>query len=217
MQVTFKEKQYEVKCYDEDFNDYVSSFIFKGHFYEEPLLTFLNDNYKPKKVLDIGANIGNHSVFFSKVMNAKVTSFEPVKENFNILKKNNPNSLNIGLGDCEKKMGYITGSFGSMVNMGGCELVDGDYIKVKTLDSLNLDADFIKIDAENMEAEIVAGGIETIKRNKPVLVIEHNDIQHLYDTARLLVPLGYIIKPFTQKGWEIFIYEIPNNSNLATK
>lgn len=42
-----------------------------------------------KIVVDIGANIGNHTVFFANVCKAKkVYSFEPQEKVFEILKKN---------------------------------------------------------------------------------------------------------------------------------
>jgi FkbM family methyltransferase len=206
--VKFNGKTYLISCYGKVMNDYISSYLIKGQFYEEPLLKYLSENYKPKKVIDIGANIGNHSLFFNKVMGAEVVAFEPIEDNFRHLAKNNPGTnYNVGLGKEEKEMGYDIGTYNGTVNMGGCTLTEGTGVQVKRLDSYNLETDLIKIDAENMEVEIIEGGIKTIIKNKPVLVIEHNDIQKLYSVARLLIPLGYIIKPFVVKDWEVFIYE----------
>lgn len=59
-------------------------------FYEANLLKLLKDKYIKENtvILDIGANIGNHTVFFSKVCKArKIFSFEPVEETYNILNK----------------------------------------------------------------------------------------------------------------------------------
>ena len=40
-------------------------------------------------VYDIGANVGIYSILFNKLLNnSKIYSFEPVKKNFNVLKKN---------------------------------------------------------------------------------------------------------------------------------
>ena len=212
----FRGKKYPLSCYGQSLGDYISQFIIEGFFYEYPLLGYLYDNYKFKTVIDIGANIGNHSAFFSKIMGAKVYAFEPIADNFRHLVKNNPDgkNYNAGLGNKEKEMGYfINSQCSGMPNMGGCQLIEGTGIQVKLLDSYNLKPDMIKIDTEGMETEVIEGGIETIKKYKPVLVIEHNDIQKLYNTARLLVPLGYIIRPFVEKNWEMFIYERYNNSS----
>jgi FkbM family methyltransferase len=53
------------------------------------LLSFLRNNYKDQKnIIDIGANIGNHSLFFSKFMSNKVYSFEPYGQNIELFKQN---------------------------------------------------------------------------------------------------------------------------------
>jgi hypothetical protein len=46
---------------------------------------------------------------------------------------------------------------------------------VATLDSYNLDrADWLKIDTEGCELPILQGGIETIKRCRPTIILEHH-------------------------------------------
>lgn len=209
--VKFNGKTYPVYCYGKSMDEYISAFIHSGVFYEEPLLKYILNNYPSiKTVIDVGANIGNHSAFFSKVMGADVIAFEPVPDNYRFLIKNNSEGENyhIGLSDVRRKMGYFTNFLtDGKPNMGGCTLTDGDTVEVDTLDSFNLKPDLIKIDVEGMEPSVIQGGLKTIEKYKPLLVIEHNDIQNLYETARMLVPLGYKITPFVEKNWEIFIYE----------
>lgn len=48
-------------------------------------------------------------------------------------------------------------------------------IKIQTLDSFNFDnVAFVKIDTEGYEKKILMGGEQTLKRNKPTVVIEQN-------------------------------------------
>ena len=47
-------------------------------------------------------------------------------------------------------------------------------VKTFTLDSLNLRSDFIKLDVENHELEVLKGGKQHIKKNKPVILLENN-------------------------------------------
>lgn len=51
---------------------------------------------------------------------------------------------------------------------------DGDTaVEQRTLDSFDLhDVDFIKIDVEGWEHNVVKGGVETIRRCKPVMIVE---------------------------------------------
>ncbi len=201
-QVVFNNKNYEIFCHE--FDEYISDYIKKGEFYETPFLSTIYKR-KYKNIIDIGANIGNHSAFFSQVMGAKVWAFEPQKDNYLLLKKNNPNGVNYNVG-----LGADTWTADSIINlsnMGASSLVAGDEVEVHTLDSYHLKPDFIKIDVEGMEADVIIGGLDTIKKYKPDMVIEHNSLQELYNTADLLTPLGYWIKPFTEKTWELFEYK----------
>ena len=98
--------------------------------------------------LDIGANIGNHSILLSKFFK-KVTSFEPQKEVFEVLKLNTRKIKNIlpinkGLSDIEKqeniKIPKNKRGMGSLVydfpeNSYYNELINLiTYLKVKVLD-----------------------------------------------------------------------------------
>ena len=131
-------------------------------------------------MLDIGANIGNHTLYFANELHAsKVISFEPVHGTFEILKKNiEINNLkdrveihNCGLSDKDG-----TASIGHLDpgNIGGTDLIEsgGDMV-IKTLDDFNIPkVTFMKIDVEGMEIKMLEGAIKTIKRNRPVIMIE---------------------------------------------
>jgi len=47
-------------------------------------------------------------------------------------------------------------------------------VKTITIDSLNLKSDFIKLDVENHELEVLKGGKQHLKKNKPVILLENN-------------------------------------------
>lgn len=47
-------------------------------------------------------------------------------------------------------------------------------VKTVTIDSLNLKSDFIKLDVENHELEVLKGGKQHLKKNKPVILLENN-------------------------------------------
>ncbi len=68
--------------------------ITNGSFQEEKIvevMVFLKNKYKfsPDHFVDIGANIGTHSIYALKCGHFKrVMAFEPVEDNFYLLKKN---------------------------------------------------------------------------------------------------------------------------------
>ena len=89
----------------------------------------------------------------------------------------------------------------------------GERLRICTLDSMNLPGlDYIKIDVEGAEGLVIRGGVETIKKYKPVVVFEHNyvtidpshvGLEHVPTPFEELVKLGY--KHFTYLDWENYI------------
>jgi FkbM family methyltransferase len=131
-------------------------------------------------VLDIGAFIGDHTIAYSNKVGfyGKVIAFEPNSKSFECLKYNlngikNTELRNEGLSD---EVGKITLT-DVETNAGMCFAIKSKAgVKTITIDSLKLTRlDFIKIDAEGFEHKILKGGEETIKKFKPIMVIEINN------------------------------------------
>jgi FkbM family methyltransferase len=156
-------------------------------------------------VLDIGANIGFFSVVLSKIVgdNGKVHAFEPVLENFKLLEFNCSKLSNTvlhyyALGN---ETGNVTLS-SEHGNMGNSYITNesaGD-IKLLKLDDLAIDPKFIKLDVQGFEYDVLLGGLETIKSNRPVMIIELEDSngsiptsfrQSKENSLRLLKELNY--------------------------
>lgn len=58
-------------------------------------------------------------------------------------------------------------------------------IEINTLDSLNLKKiDFIKIDAEGMEHEVLEGGTKTLLATRPIIFCECNDVESGFNTLK---------------------------------
>ncbi len=98
--------------------DSICQLIILNGFYERELLQGMCALVKDKNgiALDIGANIGNHSLFFSKQFDA-VISFEPVPNNYLLLKANlflnqtqNITLIEKALSNANTKMGIDKGN-----------------------------------------------------------------------------------------------------------
>jgi FkbM family methyltransferase len=152
--------------------------------------------------IDIGANVGLHSVRFAQKFK-KVVSFEPVSINFECLKKNtlifdNITHFNCGLGD---SVTTTTISIpGSYDNCGAYSIVDfvdskeelvSEEISIERLDNFNLEVDLIKIDTQGFEVPVLTGGMETLKRCSPVLILECETKKDFSNVSEILTPLGY--------------------------
>ena len=133
--------------------------------------------------LDIGANIGNHALFFAALFE-KVFAFEPNPATFRLLAINAGLVGNIGcfeFGLCERdgEAAFATPA----LNVGGARIVEGkaakgnaNRIAIRRLDSVAEIAGeqiaLIKIDVEGNELAVLKGATETIRRCKPVVIFE---------------------------------------------
>ena len=126
--------------------------------------------------IDIGAHVGFWSCRLAEKFQT-VLSFEPIPDHFECLQKNTENLLNnqifnVALSNTEKQV-FMSQAF---ENSGMSSVIDEETnlcIDAKTLDSFNLnDIDFIKIDVEGHEHEVLEGAKDTLNRCRPVLFIE---------------------------------------------
>lgn len=145
-------------------------------------------------IIDAGANIGIFSLYASYLApKGKIYSFEPVKSTFQILNKNIAsnnleNSIfpyNLALGDKKGKAEIMTDSRSLL--RGASIILDSDFLKnresdfdkkesieITTIDTFVKEnniarVDFIKIDTEGYEKQIIQGARNTIKEFSPVI------------------------------------------------
>ena len=158
------------------------------NFFEVEFLDYIAKKYnKQTGILDIGANIGNHALFFAKFLSCDmVYAFEPYPANVSVLRKNlerfadKSKVYDIALSNKEGTMTLYNsqkrnfGGFSLHDYQNGISFVVSQSINVITLDSLNLNGiSMIKIDVENHENEVLEGAKQTILRNKPIIFIEN--------------------------------------------
>lgn len=175
-------------------------------FYEQDELTKLRKYTIPGMTfIDAGANIGNHTLFFSSILHAKkVYSFEPQDIVNCIFEKNmilNGLYLNVELFRCglgsENTSACICFDGSLHHNIGGTHFrpCERGSFEIRKLDDISIPEkiDFIKIDVEEMENSLLIGAKETITRDKPLIWIEILD--HNYDAvSTTLANYGYELK-----------------------
>ena len=160
--------------------------LFETGTYEKGTIQLLHKFLKPGSAfLDIGANIGLMSSIASKIVGAegKVLSVEANPKTIEILQHNlalnhagNVSIFPFALGS-EKGTATLFENWN--VNRGGASLLSQDKqegidVPVEKLDDIfeNDKIDLIKIDVEGFELEVLKGGIELLKKQLPVLIIE---------------------------------------------
>lgn len=150
--------------------------------------------------LDVGANVGNHTLFFSKYF-PRVISFEPNPRLFKLLEYNTSDLKDVEI----RKVGLSDRSVKRFLsvprnNSGGGAVTDSPGrlpIILEKLDCQGLEnkkVTLIKIDIEGHELKALKGGRGLIECNQPIIIIEQNEGEFLNGTSQSLdwlKQLGY--------------------------
>jgi FkbM family methyltransferase len=156
-----------------------------GTFFEARDLARLARHLPPHpRVLDVGANVGNHALFFATQCDAaRVVVVEPNPLALAALVANvalnglrdviSLDALGVGLGAASESGLFMKRHDR---NLGATRMVrgQGGALEVHPGDALFADEtfDLIKIDVEGMELEVLAGLQETVARCRPMLFVE---------------------------------------------
>ena len=123
---------------------------------------------------DTALDIGGHVGFWAKPLSEKfqqVIAFEPHQPYIDLFTLNAPKAqiIKVALGEHEGQAELKTPGD----NTGAAYLTEGSGTQIKTLDSFGFkDIDFIKIDCEGYEFPIIKGATQTLKRCRPVVIVE---------------------------------------------
>ena len=175
-------------------------------------------------VLDIGGFIGTHARAFSQMVGAQgiVHTFEPNERiycelftNAQLAPYSNIKTYQIALGFRKQKRFLLQGDL--IGNLGASQIIEDDrgasttVIEEESLDDLDFSCiDFIKVDVEGMERNVVIGGIRAIRQHAPVVFLEANSLEasgRIIDLAHRIkyVVFGHISRAFN-----------PDNFNRST-
>lgn len=187
-----------------DEHEHQQKYWMKGKYYETQRNGLLNYIYanEPKggKYIDIGASIGNHSIFFGVVMQAKeLHSIEPNFNSYNHLVENmklnglyndHTTTRRIAIGEIESicSMRYIAEN-----NVGMSIVTSGFDTPIRPIDTLDFfeGYDVIKIDVENFNKELITGALETFKKGTGNIYIEADTTKERNMTDDLMALCDY--------------------------
>lgn len=178
-----------------------------GRFYEQAML----DEVAPRLpehalVVDVGANIGNHTVYLSKVMGLKVIAVEPNPPALRLLRQNiqlnevhdqvELHAVALGAEDGEATMqDNDPNNLGrASVAMRKAGTPRDVTVQVRRLDDIvgNRHPSLIKIDVEGMEPAVLRGATAVLQRVHPDLLIEAATGDQLASVEEIIRPLGYV-------------------------
>mgnify|MGYP003640523750 CR=1 FL=1 len=197
----------------------ISSMISKNQVWE-PHMHRIFEKYINKEsiVLEGGCHIGTHTLKLA-LLGKQVLSFEPLIESNHLLCKNlkinNINNVTIYSEGLSNKPDLAYFEWFGYNNPGASGLSNNpmgkpSYTKpiekkhpvtLITIDSLQLEKlDFIKLDVEGYEINVIEGAINTIKKCKPIITLEVYEnftgkisFEHAKSTFKILLDNGYTI------------------------
>lgn len=160
---------------------------------------------KGSLIIDAGANIGNHSLYFGGIFpECEVHSFEMNPFTFKLLNKNIANSGLINIYPMNFGLSSRPGNCGIKNNkdLGGAQLdFNSESSKDVSLTTLDLyleeisfsDIALIKIDVEGHEIPCLKGGIKSIEKYRPMIYLEIKELEHFREICNILSNLNYTI------------------------
>ena len=145
-------------------------------------------------VLDIGANIGTHCIPVSKHVQ-RVVAFEPNAQNFDLLTKNCAETGCKNISCNNIALGSDTYQASTNFDFGKTQMTTGTDVIVTSLDNIKgfPTVDFIKIDVEGMEPDVLRGASGTLTYFKPHLLIEMQEERNYQTVFDLLSKHQYNI------------------------
>jgi len=178
--------------------------IKNGFIHEEETLNFIKKNIALNgEIITAGTHIGTFLPFYSKIAE-NVYGFEPIFENYHYSKLNielnslkNVNLFNYALGNLNCELYMIENN---LIEKSLCKVVDNkskDTILVKCIQLDSLDELFdsnisvIQLDVEGYENNVLLGAQKIIKKNKPILIFEHNYDINTYNIPDFLKEHNY--------------------------
>ena len=145
------------------------------------LAKFLVARSPQMSVIDIGANIGDTAALLREATDAPVLCVEADDHYFSLLEAN---ARRLGSVVCVKRfLGRSPATIRAALQTSqgtGHVVAAASALEIGTLDDLLgehpgfIDAQLLKVDVDGVDFEIVAGGVELLRRSRPVLFLEYD-------------------------------------------
>lgn len=179
----------------------VGSKLAHGEPYERKLLVDCYQQNLTGTAFDVGAHIGNHTLYLAAICGLKVHAWEPHDASRAQLEANLAlNDLDVTVhewaaGAADNRARFTRGmwlDFDPTRDGDTLKLERGDIPVHRIDDHLDIrDLSLIKVDVEGMEADVIDGAMGHIERSRPVIYSETHTEESHASVAALLEPAGY--------------------------
>jgi FkbM family methyltransferase len=186
--------------------------ILDNHVWEPRTIEFITEHCGHADIVHAGTFFGDFLPALSKgaAPNAKVWAFEPSSENYRCARitmeinaLDNVVLINAGLGSRQEQLFLRTKDEGGRPLGGhsqitrGVDLLFGEQVQIVRIDDAvppDRNVTIVQLDVEGHEKEALLGGLETIRRCRPILVLEVLPGATLLESewfAQNILSLGY--------------------------
>lgn len=195
------EKQYFLDCFKEKLNDIV--FVDAGAYTGDTVRELIDEGVKPKGVYCFEADSNNYSKLKAfKQQNTKIKNL--ICENY-------------ALWNTRAKLGMKFSNYNARIDENGNELT----VEALTIDEYfeKIKVGFIKMDIEGAERKAIAGGMKTIKRDRPILAISiYHSLDDIVEIPKILMDnlknYDFIVRHHSYTYSETILYGVPKELNI---
>lgn len=151
-----------------------------GDYFEYPYINRIRSLFQGGTALDVGANVGNHALAFSQIFDNvhAVEPYAPVYQRLAARKSVAPRLHTYRLG-LSNQSGVIAFEPPPSDNLGNGRVTPDGQVEVQVArgdefvrDHIPGRVDFIKIDVEGHESQVLEGLHQTLVRDRPVVMFE---------------------------------------------
>jgi FkbM family methyltransferase len=198
-------------------------------------------NWSGKVIYDIGAHIGYHTLNFAHRvgLEGRVFSFEPHPLHLERLKVNLSRNTDLAARvtlmpiAVSNNAGYLEffctesveggGSSASFIEGASTPFPRSNYtqyqaiqVEAARLDDLVtagrcLPPDLMKIDVEGAESLVIEGALDTLRKYKPIILMEVHSLPNMLHVTTLLLPLGYSFDLLKEEDRRCFVAAEPSD------
>jgi FkbM family methyltransferase len=194
---------------------YVVSRYYLGRLNDKDFL-FIRNLGPNSTLVDVGANAGQSALSMALLSpSSRIVSFEANADNLNDLRfvgrilgrkyefyhtaLSDVNGLGllkmpiVGIAPVPGESSledYVFHKYALKQRIGEITRIERQQVSLTTLDSYGIEADFIKIDVQGHELSVMRGAVETIRKHRPVCMIESN-ADNFFAIRDLLNAEGY--------------------------
>ncbi|PDT50367.1 hypothetical protein CO661_01605 [Sinorhizobium fredii] len=170
----------------------IGRILLRGRWYEQEMLDYIRSLGIGGNYLDVGANIGNHSVYFAMNTEAdRIFSFEPTRRARLALNKfvelnglwTKISTIPYACSDAEGEIEVVESIASTAERLKyPCRRID---------DLIHVPISLVKMDIEGAEPYALRGAVRVLQESKPVMFIEVHDDNHMSEIMSIIGPIGY--------------------------